>query len=99
MSFEKRDDGQPITEEWVRAQCAEFERLLAGFTEEMRREFERRAREGRHRWQDPAKADGMYTDLLAHAAAAPLCANQEAHTANFAAFLWLLRMRREGKLA
>lgn len=98
MSAEKRDDGQPITDEWVRAQCAEFEQLLAGFTEEMRREFERRAREGRHRWQDPAKAEGIYTDLLAHAAAAPLCAGAEAHVGNFAAFLWYQRMRRAGRL-
>lgn len=76
------------------AQCAEFEKLLAPFTEEMRREFKKRALEGRHRWNEPDKAEGIYMDLLAHAASAPLCIGQETHVANFAAFLWALRMKR-----
>lgn len=77
--------------EWIEEQCARFERVLGGFTAEMRTAFRRRAMEGRARWEDPGAAEKLQMDLLAHAYYKPLCAGEEAHVANFAAFLWGLR--------
>lgn len=94
MSYEKRPEGETITPQWVDEQCRQFELVLAPFVDQMRSYFRKRAAQGRHRWNEPDKADGMYMDLLAHAAHSPLCANEEAHIANFAAFLWGLRMSR-----
>ena len=95
MHNEKNSTGEPVAPQWIEEQCARFEQVLAGFTAEMRAAFRKRAAEGRHRWEDPAAAERLQMDLLSHAYYKPLCAGEEAHVANFAAFLWNLRQARE----
>lgn len=94
----KRDGGAPITEEWVRQQCDLFEKVLAGFSEEMRRRFEQRAREGRERWLKPDAAPRLHEDLIAHVIGIKNLEGSEADVANFALFLWRLRLERDGLL-
>lgn len=95
MSNEKNAQGEQVSPQWVEEQCRKFEEVLAGFTAEMRAAFRKRAEEGRQRWEDPAEADRLQTDLLAHAYYKARCEGEEAHVANFAAFLWALRRRAE----
>lgn len=94
MANEKNATGEQVSPQWVEEQCRKFDEVLTGFTAAMRAAFRQRAEEGRHRWEDPAAAERLQMDLLAHAYYKPLCADEEAHVANFAAFLWALRMRK-----
>lgn len=98
MADEKKPTGeQQPSREWIEEQCRKFDEVLRAFTGEMQRTFRKRAEEGRARWEDPAAAERLQMDLLSHAYLNPLCEGHEAHVANFALFLWMLRMRREAK--
>jgi len=92
--FEKSET--PPSPAWVDAECAKFEGVLQEFTAAMRAQFRKKAMEGRDRWDKPESAAELYNVGIAHMAAVPLAAGEEAHVANFLAFLFCLRMRRMG---
>ncbi len=87
----------PPAPEWIEAQCADFEGVLQAFIGDMRIAFRQKATEGRSRWDKPESAKELHDAAIAHLIAIPLAQNHEAHCANFMAFLWALRLKREGK--
>lgn len=87
--------GIPPDPAWVAAEIERLDAAVDEFAAAMKARFAEKAREGCRGWDDPAEAQTVYTDLLAHAAGIPLAAGQEVDIANFALMLRGFRKKRE----
>lgn len=83
----------PLTPEQIEAEIAALNAAVDGFAEAMKAALTRKVRdENRTGWNDPSNADDYYKSLLAHAAGIRMAAGQEVNIANFAMFLWQMRI-------
>lgn len=82
----------PVDPQFAADEMERLQGLVDAFAAEMKLKLLKKVNEGRAGWGDPANAEEIYNSLLAHAAGVPLARDQEIDVANFAMFLWCMRV-------
>lgn len=79
---------------WLEDEYARIDSAVDEFAERMKARLREKAAAGWYGWDDSARAEQAYTDMLGHAAGVKLARGQEVDIANYAMFLFRFNQMR-----